>query len=169
MIQNEIYAAMANLSEKGKKKMKQSRVLKSVLFTVMSLALSLFVLTGCTSGGETSSAAGETNSTTASEAGGDAASKEITVLVVHGDQSEKSFTYQTDEEFLGPVLKAEGLVDGEESSMGIFIKTVDGETVDDANQEWWCLTKGGESLMTGADSTPIADGDQFELTLTVGY
>ena len=88
--------------------MKQSRVLKSVLFTVMSLALSLFVLTGCTSGGgETSSAAGETNSSAASEAGGDAASKEITVLVVHGDQSEKSFTYQTDEEFFGPVLQAE--------------------------------------------------------------
>ena len=53
--------------------------------------------------------------------------------------------------------------------MGLFFYTVDVETVDDANQEWWCLTKGGESLMTGADSTPIADGDQFELTLTVGY
>ena len=40
---------------------------------------------------------------------------------------------------------------------------------DDANQEWWCFTKGGESVNTGVDSTPVADGDAFEITFTVGY
>ena len=29
--------------------------------------------------------------------------------------------------------------------------------------------KGGEMVNTGADQTPIADGDTFELTMTVGY
>ena len=95
--------------------------------------------------------------------------KEITVTVVHGDGSEKEFTYHTDEEFLGPVLLDDGLIKGDEGEFGIFINTVDGEEIDADNQEWWCLTKGGESVMTGADSTPIASGDCFELTLTVGY
>ena len=48
-------------------------------------------------------------------------------------------------------------------------KTENGETVDEGAQEWWKLTKGGEMVNSSADSTPIADGDHFELTFTVGY
>lgn len=98
-----------------------------------------------------------------------AGAKNITVEVIHGDGSEKSFEYATDSEYLGEVLMDEGLAEGEEGPYGLFIKTVDGETVDDANQEWWCITKGGEQLNTGADQTPIADGETYELTLTTGY
>lgn len=95
--------------------------------------------------------------------------KEIEVTVVHGDGSEKEFTYDTDEEYLGDVLLSEGLIVGEEGDYGIFITSVDGEQADTDNQEWWCLTKDGESVTTGADMTPIASGDKFELTLMVGY
>ena len=98
-----------------------------------------------------------------------AAVKEITVKVVHGDGSEKEFPISTEAETLGDALMAEGLVEGEESSYGLFITTVDGETADDSNQEWWCLTKGGEMWNYGADSTELSDGDTYELTLTVGY
>ena len=56
-----------------------------------------------------------------------------------------------------------------QSAYGLYILTADGETADEDNQEWWCITQGGEQLNTGADQTPIADGDRFELTLTVGY
>ena len=95
--------------------------------------------------------------------------KEITLKVVHGDGSEKEFPLSTTADTLGEALEAEGLIAGEESSYGLFITTVDGETADDANQEWWCLTKGGEVWNYGADSTQISDGDTYELTLTVGY
>ena len=37
------------------------------------------------------------------------------------------------------------------------------------NQEWWCFTKNGETLMTGVDDTMIADGEHYEATLTVGW
>lgn len=100
---------------------------------------------------------------------GEAGAKEITVIVVHGDKSEKDFTYETDEAYLGGVLKTEGLIDGEESQYGLFIKTVDGETADDSKQQWWSLTKDGERVNTGVDEAPIEDGDQFELTLIEGY
>ena len=59
--------------------------------------------------------------------------------------------------------------DGTQSEFGLYITTVDGYTADESAQEWWCLTKGGQSVNTGVDSTPIADGDAFELTLTTGW
>ena len=96
-------------------------------------------------------------------------SKEITVTVIHADQSEKDFTYNTDAEYLGEVLLDEGLIAGEDGDYGLFVKTVDGETVDDSKQQWWCLTKDGESVNTGVDLTPIADGEQYELTMIEGY
>lgn len=95
--------------------------------------------------------------------------KTITVDVIHKDTSQKTFEYHTDREYLGEVLIDEGLVSGEEGAYGMFITTVDGETVDNANQEWWCITKNQEMLNTSADQTPIADGEKYELTLTIGY
>ena len=100
---------------------------------------------------------------------GVAGEKEITVKVIHGDSGEKEFTYTTDEEFLGAVLEAEGLTEGEEGPYGLFITTVDGEKAEESRQQWWCLTKGGETVNTSATQTPIEDGDVFELTLTEGY
>ena len=96
--------------------------------------------------------------------------KTITVEVVHGDGSEKSFTISTDSENLRGALEQEdGLVIGDESEYGLFVTTVDGETADSANEEWWCFSKNGEALMTGVEDTMIADGEQYEITLTVGY
>lgn len=98
-----------------------------------------------------------------------AGNKTIDVVVVHGDGSEAAFQYQTDAEYLGDVLTENGLVEGTESTYGLFITTVDGETADESLQQWWCITREGEMLSTGADQTPITDGEQYELTLTEGY
>ncbi|MDO4454650.1 MAG: DUF4430 domain-containing protein [Eubacteriales bacterium] len=95
--------------------------------------------------------------------------KEIKVSVIHADGSEKTFEYHTDEEYLGEVLTTEKLVEGEDGQYGLYILTVDGETADESKQQWWCITKGGEMVNTSADTTPIQDGDQFELTLKEGY
>lgn len=95
-----------------------------------------------------------------------AGAKTVAVEVVHGDASTKEFTYHTDAEYLGEVLLAEKLVEGEDSAYGLFITAVDGETAQDSLRQWWCITKGGERVDTGADATPIADGDHFELTLS---
>ncbi len=95
--------------------------------------------------------------------------KAITVEVVHKDGNSRDFTVKTDREYLGEVLVDEGIASGSTSEYGLFITEADGYTADDGNQEWWCITKGGEQVNTGADTTPIADGDHFELTLTVGW
>ena len=95
--------------------------------------------------------------------------KEILITVIHADQTENTFTYQTEAEYLAEVLLENGLAEGEESAYGLFIQTVDRETADTSKQQWWCITKGGEQVTSGADTLPIADGDTFELTLMEGY
>ena len=95
--------------------------------------------------------------------------KEISVTVIHGDGSEKLFELSTDAESLRDALEPEGIIEGSESEYGLFVITVDGETADDSLQQWWCFTKGGESLMTGVDDTMIADGESYEITLTTGW
>lgn len=98
-----------------------------------------------------------------------AGEKEVEITVVHGDESQTAFTYDTDAEYLGEVMLERELVDGEKGEFGLFIKTADGETADESKQQWWCITKGGEKVNTSADTTPIQDGDKFELTLKEGY
>ena len=93
--------------------------------------------------------------------------KTVVVEVVHADESAKEFTYHTGAAYLGEMLADEELVQGEQGPYGLFITTVDGETAQDSLNQWWCVTKGGERVDTGADLTPIADGDRFELTLSV--
>ena len=100
---------------------------------------------------------------------GSAGDKQITVQVIHGDGSSKDFKLDTSEEYLGPALVAGKVVEDNQSAYGLYILTADGETANEDNQEWWQITRDGEKLNTGADSTPIADGEHYEVTLTVGY
>lgn len=95
--------------------------------------------------------------------------KAYTFTVVDAEGEETVHKLRTDEEMLGDALVNEGLLEGEEGQYGLYVKTVGGITADEANQEWWCLTKGGESVMTGVDSTPVEDGAAYEFTLTVGW
>lgn len=95
-------------------------------------------------------------------------SKTITVTVVHGDGSQKEFTYHTDEEYLGTVLYAEGLIKAEGMDEGMF-NIVDDEKADwNENKSYWSLYIGEEYAMTGVDTTPISDGDSFKLVYTIG-
>ena len=98
-----------------------------------------------------------------------AGSKTITVTVVHSDGSSKEFVYHTEEENLGPVLLAEGLVEGEDGPYGLNISAVDGETADwNVNQSYWALFIGEEYATTGADTTPVTDGGVYSLVYTIG-
>ena len=95
--------------------------------------------------------------------------KEFTVEVVHADGSSKTFTYHPDEEFLGTVLEAEGLIKGEMGPYGLTIFEVDGErAVWEENGAYWAIFVNGEYGMTGVDTTPVNDGDTFKLEYTLG-
>ena len=127
---------------------KTARIISTLFLAVLIAAMAL--CTGCT--GETTQP-GE---------------KTITVEIVLPDET-VTHTITTEAEYLRGALEEKSLVAGEESQFGLFVKTVADVTVDESKQEWWNFTKAGEALFTGVDTTPIADGDKFEITFTVGY
>lgn len=96
-------------------------------------------------------------------------SKTLTVNICHLEGDNNSFTVKTDAEYLRGALEPEGIISGTESSYGLWITTVDGETADDSAQQWWGYTVNGETAMYGADEQVIADGDVIEFALNVGY
>lgn len=97
-----------------------------------------------------------------------AGGKTITVEVVHKDESKKTFTCQTDEEYLAPVLVSEGIVEDNQGEYGLYIEVADGEKADfNVDGGFWALLQDGESTPTGASETPIHDGDSFSLVYTI--
>lgn len=95
--------------------------------------------------------------------------KTVAVEVTHADGSTAEFTYHTDLEYLGELLLQEGLIAGSEGPYGLFVETVDGETVDYAkDQSWWRLQCGGEDVTTGVDAVVLHDGDRYGWFYTTG-
>ncbi len=94
--------------------------------------------------------------------------KSITVEVIT-DETTKPLSIETSSEFLGDALTEQNLIAGEEGAYGLYITEVNGIKADEGKQEWWCITKSGAEVMTSADTTPIADGETFELTLMTGF
>ena len=96
---------------------------------------------------------------------GDGGSKDIVFQVTHSDGSVKEFDISTDSENLRGALEQEGLISGEESSYGLYVTAIDGETADDSLSQWWCFTKDGVMLNTGVDDTMISDGEHYEAAI----
>ena len=95
--------------------------------------------------------------------------KSVTVEVIHADGSEKTFRYQTDTDYLGALLLAEGLIEGEAGPYGLYIKKVDGEVADyDQNKAYWALFVDDTYATQGIDQTPLTDGGVYGLVYTVG-
>ena len=110
----------------------------------------------------------DTGATTGTDAAGNTVSGcTFTVVVVHADETEKTFTY-TAEGKLGAFLDTEGLISAEGADPGMF-HTVDGEKADwNENQSYWAFYLGDTYAMTGIYDTPITDGALFRLVYTIG-
>jgi len=133
--------------------------MKKLLAILLALVMVLS-MTACALGGadqtEGSSDQTETN-----------ALKKFTVTVVHADGTSKDFSYETDEEFVGTVLLAEGLISGEDGPYGLMITQVDGEKIEDTNKAYWAIFEGEEYAMQGIDTTPVVDGQVYKLEYTL--
>lgn len=78
------------------------------------------------------------------------------------DGSTKTQAYETDAENLGEYLQQQGVIAGDDSEYGLYVKTVMGETLDyDTDGQWWAFYVNGELATSGVDSTQIEDGATY--------
>ena len=132
---------------------------RKILAMVLALALALGMV-ACAPAAQDETTAAPKNETTA-------ALCEIKVTVVHADGSEKVFEYTTDEEFLGALLQAEGVIKGNDGPYGLEMTEVDGEkAVYAEDKAYWALYEGEEYALQGIDTTPIVDGGEYKLVYT---
>lgn len=145
---------------------------KKLLGIFLVCALSIACLAGCGSSEPAPEGAGSTTGEVSGTEEGSAGAEEaiaveITVEVVHADESTKEFTYTTEAEMLGEVLLAEGLVVGEQTDYGLMISEVDGEqAIYEVDNAYWALTINGEYAQTGVDTTPVEEGTTYALVYT---
>ena len=91
----------------------------------------------------------------------------ITVEVVGSDGNTTSFPIKTAATTLRGALEQENLVEGEESTYGLYIKTVNGELADyNVNGAYWAVYIRDEMAMTGVDGIEIVEGGLYKLVYT---
>lgn len=70
----------------------------------------------------------------------------------------------TDQKTVGEALMELGLIDGEDSEFGLYVKTVNNITLDyDKDGLYWAFYINDEYAQSGVDSTEIKEGDTYLL------
>ena len=89
----------------------------------------------------------------------DGSAKTFTFEVVTTDGETTTFTITTEKATVGEALLDEGLIEGEDSAYGLYVKKVNGILADyNVDGTYWSFYINGEYGMTGVDSTPVEDG-----------
>ena len=92
------------------------------------------------------------------------AMKEILVIVVHSDGTEKEFIYETSKEFMAELLIAEGLIEVEDKGSGMEVMVADGEAVESGYA--WIAYENEYLVEQPLDSARIMDGTVYKLVYT---
>lgn len=122
------------------------KMLSLVLCIVLIAALAL---TGCSGKpAETTAPAGE---------------KTFTFVVTDPEGVDTTFEITSTAATVGEALIAEGLLQGEQGEYGLYVKTVNGLTLDyDTDGMYWGFYVNGEYALTGVDQTPITEGETYQ-------
>lgn len=144
-----------------------SKPLSFIACIVLTAAMAL-TATGCNDKKTASDPEAQNTSSAAVVSQTDATS-DVTVLgqgqttflfnVVDTEGKETAFEIHTDQKTVGAALLELELIAGDESAYGLYVKTVNGVTVDyDTDGKYWAFYVNGEYAATGVDSTDITDG-----------
>lgn len=124
-------------------KMTSMRKCLSMILCVVLIAAMALGITGC-----------------GTAAGGQEISFAFVAVDLEG--TETTFDITTDKATVGEALQEEGLIEGEEGDYGLYVKTVNGITLDwDKDQKYWAFYIDGEYATTGVDSTEVKDGSVY--------
>lgn len=143
---------------------------KTRLFKSLSLAVCIVLIaatalftTGCNGNKVTSEPASSqatSSQATVSELG--EGKTDFTFKVTDLDGKETEFKIHTDKKTVGEALLELNLIAGDDSEYGLYVKTVNGVTLDyDKDGKYWAFYVNGEYAQKGVDSTDITAGAEY--------
>ena len=87
--------------------------------------------------------------------------------VTDGEGNETAFEIHTDKAIVGEALQELGLIEGEESQYGLYVKKVNGITADyDTTGTYWAFYINGEMAPTGVDTTQITPDTEYSFVVS---
>ncbi len=93
----------------------------------------------------------------------------FTFCVSDKEGKELYYTINTDKATVGEALMELELIGGDEGPYGLYVKTVNGITLDyDTDGMYWAFYIGTEMAPTGVDMTDIVNGETYRLVATKG-
>ena len=141
-----------------------NKLLALLLALVMVLALAACGNKAQDNGGAGDDANVVTDGTVADGATVGKGATAFTVEVAQLDGTSITFTVNTDKATVGEALLELGIVAGDDTEYGLYVKTVNGVTLDyDTDGAYWAFYINGEYAMTGVDATNIEAGAIYAL------
>jgi hypothetical protein len=87
--------------------------------------------------------------------------------VTDSENAVKTWSVHTDEKTVGAALVAVGLIKGDTSEHGLYVKEVNGIKADfDVDKSYWAFHVDGEYATKGVDSTNIETGKTYSFVYT---
>lgn len=142
--------------------MKHFLTKKVSFILVFVLVAAITLCSGCKKETFTNSTTSETVLSEATNVG--EGNTEFIFTVTDLDGKETVFNVKTDAATVGEALQSLNLISGEEGAYGLYVKTVNGITVDyDKDGKYWAFYIDGEYGMSGIDTTPVTPGSTYSL------
>ncbi len=140
------------------------KLLSFVLCIVLIAAMALFT-TGCNDEKQADEAVVTTTSVETTTSGvktlGEG-EKSFNFTVTDADGNEQEFLIKTDKTTVGDALLELEMIAGDEGDYGLYVKTVNGITVDyDTDGCYWAFYVNGEYASSGVDLTEITEGATY--------
>ena len=133
----------------------------SLIVCIVLIAAMALVTTACTDNSDTgnisSLSASQDEITVLGEG-----EKQFTFTVTDLEGATETFTIKTNKKTVGDALLELELISGEEGAYGLYVKTVNGVTVDyDKDGKYWAFYMNGAYATSGVDTTDITEGATY--------
>lgn len=141
---------------------------RTSLFILCMAAVITFFITGCQKGTEAETPPAAEKEENVRMDGGTLGegNREFAFNVVDQEGNKTEFEIHTDKETVGEALTELGLIAGEESEYGLYVKTVNGMTADyDTDGKYWAFYINDEYAQTGVDATAITEGETYSFRI----
>ncbi len=142
------------------KKTQFEKLLSLILCMVLIAAMAL--MTGCNDNAKTDVSSGVTETSKSEVTRVGEGDTKFDFTVIDKDGKETYFEVSTNKTTVGEALLDAKLIAGENGDYGLYVKTVNGITLDfNTDGLYWAFYVNGEYAMSGVDTTEIKSGEVY--------